>query len=171
MLGIGSRVLHYFLPEPRDQKSTVPLAPELHELVRAKMVVQDENLRSRLSALKWTIDSQSTIRVLADGRPLEAVRIMLLEFVTDAHTGLQFIYPLLMVLMEFMMDIHHLAIVKAFDMKEWISPFLGFNYLEAEILDHLDSLKSECIPPIYNDIHITFPLIRPFQMGPKLKRW
>jgi hypothetical protein len=48
-----------------------------------------------------------------------------------------------MVLMEFMMDIHHLAIAKAFDLKEWISPSLGFNYLETEISDHLNALKSE----------------------------
>jgi hypothetical protein len=73
MFGIGARVLHYFILEPRGQTPNAPLAPELHELVRAKMVAQDESLRSRLSALKWTIDSQSTIRVLLDGRPLETV--------------------------------------------------------------------------------------------------
>jgi hypothetical protein len=90
----------------------------------------------------------------------------------NTHTVLQFIYPLLIVLMEFMMDIHRLAIEKTFDMKEWVPPFLGFTYLEAEISDHLDALQSECTPPTYNDfiIHIPCPYIRPFQRRQKLKR-
>lgn len=42
------------------------------------------------------------------------------------------------------MDIHHLGISKAFDMKEWISAFLGVNFVKAEILDHLKGLKGKC---------------------------
>lgn len=92
---------------------------------------------------------------------------------TNAHPNFQFIYPLLVLLMEFMTDIHHLAVAKTFDMKEWISPFLGFTYLETEISDHLDGLKRECIRSVYNAfvVHMPCPLLpRAFQREPKPKQ-
>lgn len=73
---IGATLFHYLALEPRGpmNRSKVAIAPELHELVKAKMLAQDAKFRGMLQSIKWKIDDESTIEVLSSGRPLETVR-------------------------------------------------------------------------------------------------
>jgi hypothetical protein len=74
---IGAVLLHYLALEPREpaDRSKVAIAPELHDLVKAKILAQDAKYRGMLQSIKWTIEDESTIEVLSSGRPLETVRI------------------------------------------------------------------------------------------------
>lgn len=77
VFGIGATLLHYLILEPRDSanRPKVAIAPELHELVKAKMLAQDAKFREMLQSIKWTIENESTIEVLSSGRPMETVRV------------------------------------------------------------------------------------------------
>lgn len=55
----------------------------------------------------------------------------------------QYIFPLLMVLMELMMDIHHLSLSKVIDFKEWVVPYTSFLAVRATAAKHLELLQSK----------------------------
>lgn len=76
VFGIGATLLHYLVLQPRgsDNQSKVAIAPELHELVKTKILAQDAKFREMLQSIRWTIEDESTIEVLSSGRPLETVR-------------------------------------------------------------------------------------------------
>lgn len=71
--------LHYLVLQPRTQEEKhddslrVPVAPELHDLVKQKMLDQDARLRTKLDLIKWSIRDESTIQVLFGKQPLEEV--------------------------------------------------------------------------------------------------
>ncbi|KAF5320976.1 hypothetical protein D9619_000354 [Psilocybe cf. subviscida] len=125
---IGAKLLHYLVLEPREpaNRSQVTIAPELHELVKAKILAQDAKFREMLQSIKWTIEDKSTIEVLSSGRPLET-----------------YILPLLLVLMEFWLDLHHLCKSEVLDYKEWFRPFSGIAALRSMSETHIKSLEKK----------------------------
>lgn len=58
-------------------------------------------------------------------------------------TPFQYILPLLTVLMELMMDIHHLSLSRAIDFKEWLVPYTGFLSVRQAADRHVELLKGE----------------------------
>jgi hypothetical protein len=157
MFGIGATLLHYLVLEPRDpaNRSKVAIAPELHDLVKAKILAQDAKFREMLQSIKWTIEDESTIEVLSNGQPLETVRIN--DFFVPVWcmwqktniARMQYIFPLLQVLMEFWLDLHYLCELEVLDLKEWIGPYFGIMALRQMTETHIMSLKSKGRNPIF----------------------
>ncbi|KAF5321499.1 hypothetical protein D9619_000349 [Psilocybe cf. subviscida] len=125
---LGTGLLHYLVLEPRGlaNQTELAIAPELHELVKAKMLAQDAKFREMLQSIKWTIEDESTIEVLSSGRPLET-----------------YIFPLLLVIMEFWLDLHHLCKSEVLDYKEWIHPYFGILALRLITEAHIKALQKK----------------------------
>lgn len=69
--------LHYLVLEPRQPVNScqMTIAPELHELVKRKMLNQESHLRAAMDIIKWQVPDDPTIRALFGNQPLEEVGI------------------------------------------------------------------------------------------------
>lgn len=58
VFAIGVMLFHYLAVEPRGpvNEPKVAIAPELHELVREKMLAQDSKFREMLQSIRWIIE-------------------------------------------------------------------------------------------------------------------
>ena len=56
---------------------------------------------------------------------------------------MQYIFPLLLVLMEFWLDLHQLSKSEVLDWKEWIGPYMGIKALRNMTEAHVKSLESK----------------------------
>lgn len=65
------------------------------------------------------------------------------HFLPPLTISFKYIFPLLTVLMELMLDVHHLSLSNAIDFKEWLVPYTGFLSVRATAANHFQMLKSK----------------------------
>ncbi|KAH9481745.1 hypothetical protein JR316_0006272 [Psilocybe cubensis] len=71
-------ICHAFTREPTNQNVNT-FAPELRELVKEKVLHQDELYREHLHSLKWTVEDESTIHLLYGEKDPEKFCTLILE--------------------------------------------------------------------------------------------
>jgi len=132
-----------FSREPLEQNHP-SVVPELRTAVKNKIQAQDAKLRESLSALNWTLEDPSAIRLVYGDRPVETVRCSFVlggSLMLKGEICAQYILQFLFLMSEYLLQIVQACCTVTIDLREWERVSISFKAMRSLAIERVNSLK------------------------------
>lgn len=146
-----ARELEQLWRSPRQTTKNPKIVEELRSLVHKKILDQDKKTRSRLASLKWTIEDESSIRLLyGAAREVEWVCSHHLINCVSSFVS-QYTHQFCTIVLERIYTLMQVGCTEYLDMRELYDAICSIFVLKGMIIKRVSWLKGTCCLPPWQD--------------------